>query len=121
MNYIATISPEHNVVILDISSLYSEETGIQNITLDVSINGDDIFKNFIDSTTDYPVSHLFVNGVRFNSETCNKFDSNIHPYIFSFRIDTDSENFATGDISVAINAIDKNNNSVENLKAESEN
>lgn len=114
MNYIATISPEHNVVILDISSLYSEETDIQNITLDVSINGDDdIFKNFIDSTTDYPVSHLFVNGVRFNSETCNKFVSDIHPYIFSFRIDTDSENFATGDISVAINAIKKNNNSVK--------
>ena len=82
MNYIATISPEHNVVILDISSLYSEETDIQNITLDVSINGDDIFKNFIDSTADYPVSHLFVNGVRFNSETCNKFDSLI--FILTF-------------------------------------
>ena len=26
MNYIATISPEHNVVILDLSSLYSKET-----------------------------------------------------------------------------------------------
>ena len=48
MNYIATISPEHNVVILDISSLYSEVTDIQNITLDVSINGDDIFNNFIE-------------------------------------------------------------------------
>lgn len=95
-NYIATLSPENNELILDIKSLFPTLEA-ETVTLKFSAidnNGD---------VSDYIAEHVCVNGVKINKLSESSFTSSVSPFIFTLRFDSDNQDFDADAIDITVN------------------
>ena len=94
--YIASITPERNILILDAGRLFGVSSG--SVTMTVStVNPSAAFSKFVNGTDDIK-SGLYIDGVRYSQS--HTMTSDAKPFVFSIRIDADNDNFAEGTLNI---------------------
>ena len=93
-NYISSLTPERNSVVLSAYHLFGMTNG--TVTMSVSIPTGTELETFAEN------GHLFLNGAPYVAADNKQksISSDVYPYIFTIRIDSNVDKFPEGDMDV---------------------
>lgn len=107
MRYIASITPENNTLVVDVTTLFGVSAGTKYVEAVITIDTDGEFIDYVtdsydDDGTLLTAGCFYVNGVRITnySPRYRMMKNYASPYMFNFRIEPDEVRFRTGKITI---------------------